>query len=80
MEENKVIIKLDNFIEMRDRLKDLEALNNTIIEYMLSYAELENEKLSIDYNIRYSKFLTKIVKDKYPEKYEKRLKELQEEE
>ena len=80
MEENKVVIKLEDFIDMRDYLKDLENLNDMIIDYILSYAELENGKLKIDYNIRYSNFLTETVRKKYPRKYEEKLKELKEEE
>ena len=79
MEENKVIIKLDDYVEMREKLKELEFMNNTIIDYVLSSAELENGKLEIDFNIRYSKFMTEIVRKNYPKKYEERLKELLEE-
>lgn len=77
---NRVNIKLEDFIEMRDKLKELECLNNTIIDYILSQAELDCGEMKVDYNIRYSKFLTEIVKKKYPEKYEEKLKELKEEE
>jgi len=48
--------------------------------YILACAELENDKMEIDYNIRYSNFINSIIKEKYPEKYKKRLKELKEEE
>ena len=80
MEENRVNIRLEDFIKMRDRLKELECLNDTIIDYLLSQAELENGELKVDYNIRYSKFLSEIVRKKYPEKYEEKLKELKKEE
>ena len=79
MEENKLTIKLEDYLQTRDKMKDNENLINMIIDYILSYAELENEKLTIDYNIRYSKFLEKVIKEKFPEKYDKRLKELKEE-
>lgn len=78
--ENRVSIKLEDFINMRDKLKELEILNDTIIDYLLSQAVLESGKMNIDYNIRYSNFLNEIIKKKYPEKYEEKLRELQEEE
>ena len=80
MEENRVNMKLEDYIKMRDYLKELECLNETIIDYILSQAELENGELKIDYNIRYSKFLTEIVLKKYPRKYKEKLEELKKEE
>lgn len=80
MEENKVYIKLDDFIKMRDQLKELELMNNMIIDYVLEYAELDEGKLKIDYNLRYSNFLTAIVKKHYSDKYNQKLKELKKEE
>lgn len=41
--------------------------------------KLKIGKLKVDYNIRYSNFLSKIVKEKYPLKYEKRYEELKNE-
>ena len=76
MEENKVILDLKEY----DRLKSLEYLNETIVDYLLSYAEIENGNLKVDYNIRYSKFIERIVKEKYPKKYEARCEELKKEE
>lgn len=76
MEENKVVISLEKY----DEFKKIEYLNETIIDYILACAELENDKMEIDYNIGYSNFINSIIKGKYPEKYKKRLKELKEEE
>lgn len=41
MEENKVIISLSEY----DRMKKLEYLNETIVDYLLSHAEIENRKI-----------------------------------
>lgn len=73
--ENKVVLKLEEY----DRLKNLEYLNNTIVDYVLTHTSLEDGKMSIEYDIRYSKFLTEIVKEKYPDKFNKRFEELKKE-
>ena len=80
MEENKITISLERYLEEHDHTVELENIIDTIIDYVLSHSELENGELKIDYNFRYSHFLTDIVKKNYPAKYNKRLEELKKEE
>ena len=79
MEENKVTISLDDFLEEHDHMKDMEFLVDSIVDYLLLHSELENGKLVFDYSFR-KEIMTEIVKKCYPAKYNKRLEELKKEE
>lgn len=72
MEENKVIMTLSQY----DELKRKEYLLENIKDYVLSYAELEDGKMKLDYNLRYSNVLTDFFKRYFSEDYEEKLSEL----
>ncbi len=76
MEESKIILTLSQY----DEFKKKEFLLNEIKNFLLSYAELEDGKMKLDYNLRYSNILTKVIQKNFPEDYQKRLNELKEEE
>lgn len=82
MEENKVMLSLDKFMEMHDKTKKLENQLSQLGSLILNYTELNDKKddLRIDgYNMKYGRTLD-LIKEIFPKEYEIRLKSLKEDE
>lgn len=80
MEENKVILSLDKYIEMYDKIKILENQLSQLGSLILNYTELNDKKadLRIDsYDMKYGRTLY-LIKEIFPKEYETRLKVLKE--
>lgn len=81
MEENKVILSLDKYLEMYDNTKKLENQLSQLGSLILNYTELNDKKedLRIDgYDMKYGRTLD-IIKEIFPKEYETRLNALKEE-
>ena len=82
MEENKVILSLEKYIEMYDKIKGLENQLSQLGSLILNYTELNDKKvdLRIDgYEMKYGRILD-IIKEIFPKEYETRLKVLKKDE
>lgn len=82
MEENKVILSLDKYIEMFEKTKKLENQLSQLGSLILNYTELNDKKedLRIDgYDMKYGITLD-LIKEIFPNEYETRLKALKEDE
>lgn len=82
MEENKVVLSLNKYIEMYDKTKKLENQLSQLGSLILNYTELNDKKedLRIDgYDMKYGRTLD-LIKEIFPEEYAIRLKSLKEEE
>lgn len=82
MEENKVILSLDKYIEMFEKTKKLENQLSQLGSLILNYTELNDKKedLIIDgYDMKYGRTLD-LIKEIFPNEYETRLKALKEDE
>lgn len=82
MEENKVVLSLDKYLEMYDHTKKLENQLSQLGSLILNYTELNDKKedLRIDgYDMRYGRTLD-LIKEIFPKEYETRLNALKEEE
>lgn len=82
MEDNKVILSLDKYIEMYDKIKKLENQLNQLCSLILNYTELNDKKedLRIDgYDMKYGRTLD-LVKEVFPKEYEQRFNALKSEE
>lgn len=82
MEENKVILSLDKYIEMFEKTKKLENQLSQLGSLILNYTELNDKKedLRIDgYDMKYGRILD-LIKEIFPNEYETRLKALKEDE
>lgn len=82
MEENKVILSLDKYIEMFEKTKKLENQLSQLGSLILNYTELNDKKedLRIDgYDMKYGRTLD-LIKEFFPNEYETRLKALKEDE
>ena len=78
MEENKVILTLDKYIEMYDKIRKLENQLAQLGSLILNYTKLNNKKLDLTvdtYGIKYGRTLD-IVKEIFPKEYETRFKTL----
>ena len=82
MEENKVILSLEKYIEMYDKIKELENQLSQLGSLILNYTELNDKKadLRIDsYDMKYGRILD-IVKEIFPKEYETRFNTLKKDE
>lgn len=82
MEENKVILSLNKYLEMYDRNKKLENQLSQLGSLILNYTELNDKKsdLRIDgYDMKYGRTLD-LIKEIFPKEYEIRLNKLKEDE
>lgn len=82
MEDNKVILSLDKYIEMYDKIKKLENQLNQLCSLILNYTELNDKKedLRIDgYDMKYGRTLD-LVKEVFPKEYAQRFNALKSEE
>ena len=82
MEENKVILSLNKYLEMDDRNKKLENQLSQLGSLILNYTELNDKKsdLRIDgYDMKYGRTLD-LIKEIFPKEYEIRLNKLKEDE
>lgn len=82
MEENKVILSLDKYIEMFEKTKKLENQLSQLGSLILNYTELNDKKedLRIEgYSMKYGRTLD-LIKEIFPNEYETRLKALKEDE
>lgn len=82
MEENKVILSLDKYLEIYDNTKKIENQLSQLGSLILNYTELNDKKedLRIDgYNMKYGRTLD-LIKEIFPKEYETRLNALKEEE
>ena len=78
MEENKVILSLDKYLQNYDYTKRLENQLSQIVSLILNYTELNDKKqnLRIDaYEMKYGRLLD-IIKEIFPKEYETRLNAL----
>lgn len=78
MEENKVILSLDKYLQNYDYTKRLENQLSQIVSLILNYTELNDKKqnLRIDgYEMKYGRLLD-IIKEISPTEYETRLNAL----
>ena len=81
MEENKVILSLDKYIEMYDNIKNLENKLAQISSLILNYCELNTTKddLIIDsYDMKYGRTLD-LIKEIFPNEYKIRIENLKKE-
>lgn len=81
MEENKVVLSLDKYLEMYDHTKKLENQLSQLGSLILNYTELNDKKedLRIDgYDMKYGRTLD-LIKEIFPKEYETRLNALKEE-
>ena len=79
MEENKVILSLDKYIEMYDKIKDCENKLSQFSSLILNYCELNKTKddLIVDgYDMKYGRTLD-LIKEIFPNEYKIRLENLQ---
>ena len=82
MEENKVTLSLDKYMEMYEKRKKMENQLSQLCSLILNYTELNDKKdnLRIDgYDMKYGRTLD-LVKEIFPQEYETRLKALKEDE
>lgn len=82
MDENKVILSLEKYLEMYDNTKKLENQLSQLGSLILNYTELNDKKedLRVDgYNMKYGRTLD-LIKEIFPKEYETRLKALKEDE
>jgi hypothetical protein len=80
MEENKVTISLKDYLEMHDKINQLEDNGRTMALILLNNCELvSNNNLKIDtYDLKSTKILSEIQR-LYPDDYNKTLVELKKE-
>lgn len=81
MEENKVVLSLDKYLEMYDYTKKLENQLSQLGSLIINYTELNDKKedLRIDsYEMKYGRTLD-LIKEIFPKEYETRLNALKEE-
>lgn len=81
MEENKVILSLDKYIEMYDNIKNSENKLAQISSLILNYCELNKTKddLIIDgYDMKYGRTLD-LIKEIFPNEYKIRIENLKKE-
>lgn len=82
MEENKVTLSLDKYMEMYDNTKKIENQLSQIGSLILNCTELNSKKedLRIDgYDLKSGRILD-LIKEIFPQEYETRLKALKEDE
>ena len=82
MEENKVILSLEKYIEMHDKITELENQLSQLGSLILNYTVLNDKKvdLRIDgYDMKYGRVLD-IIKEIFPKEYETRFKALKDDE
>lgn len=82
MEENKVILSLDKYMEIYEKSKKIENQLNQLCSLILNYTELDDKKnnLRIDgYDMKYGRTLD-LVKEIFPKEYEIRLNSLKNDE
>lgn len=78
MEENKVTITLEQYIELYEGQKERNTEMQVLLELLFNDTELTTDKKDLKFDYYNSK-LTRFLKEKYPERYEKQLKILKEE-
>lgn len=81
MEENKVILSLDKYIEMYDNIKNLENKLSQLSSLILNYCELNETKdnLIIDgYDMKYGRTLD-LISEIFPNEYKMRIERLKKE-
>lgn len=74
MEENKVTLKLDDYLKIYNENNDLKGKLNEILSLLINNTELTSNKkqLQMDgYNCKYGRIID-LVKELKPEEYKKR--------
>ena len=82
MEENKVTLSLDKYMEMYEKSKKMENQLSQLCSLLLNYTGLDDKKnnLRIDgYDMKYGRTLD-LVKEIFPKEYEIRLNSLKNDE
>lgn len=82
MEENKVILTLEKYLQLYDKLKENDELINIIFNLLINNTELTNNKKKLQissYDVKYGKIIDLLYKYK-PEEMEERYKYLMEDE
>jgi len=82
MEENRVVLSLEKYMEMYDKTKKIENQLSQLGSLILNYTELNDKKedLRIDgYDMKYGRVLD-LIREIFPQEYETRLKALKEDE
>ena len=82
MEENKVVLSLEKYIEMYDKNKENEELINIIFSLLINNTELTNNKKKLQissYDAKYGKIIDLLYKYK-PEEMKERYEYLMKDE
>lgn len=79
MEENKVTISLKEYIEMYEGQKERNLELQMLLELIFQDTELSSDRKSLKFDYYNSKLMN-FLKDKYPEKYQRQIEILKEEE
>lgn len=69
MEENKVVLSLEKYLEMYDKNKQNEELINILFSLLINNTELTNNKKKLQisrYDVKYGKIIDLL--DKYKQK------------
>lgn len=79
MEENKVTISLKEYINLYEGQKENDSEKNVLLELIFQSTELDSSKKDLRFDYYNSK-LMRFLKEKYPEKYQRQVEILKEEE
>lgn len=82
MEENKVTLKLDDYLKIYNENNELKGKLNEILSLLINNTELTNNKkqLQMDgYNCKYGRIID-LVKELRPDEYKKRYEYLMQDE
>lgn len=82
MEENKVTLKLEDYLKLYNENNELKGKLNELLSLLINNTELTNNKkqLQMDgYNCKYGRIID-LVKELKPEEYQKRYEYLMQDE
>lgn len=82
MEENKVVLTLEKYLEIYDKNKENEQLINIIFSLLINNTELTSNKKKLEissYNVKYGKIIDLLYKYK-PEEMKERYEYLMQDE
>ena len=82
MEENKVTLKLDDYLKLYNEKNELESKLNELLSLLLNNTELTNNKKQLQlnsYDCKYGRLID-LVKELKPEEYQKRYEYLMKDE
>lgn len=79
MEENKVILSLEEYLKLYDGQKERDKEFQTLLAMIFENTELTNNKKDLRFDYYNSKMMS-YLKQNYPEKYQKQVDSLNNEE